>query len=353
MIGVADDDQAIYAWRGARPENVVDFIKVFGCTTLNMGYNFRSAKRIVESSSKLIENNKSRIKKIIRPFKDELGQVISYQTQSVFTEIDYIITKCKQYPDKEIAILYRNRTYKNHLEFELKKAKLEYCINDSLDICDRSAIKVMLSCMRISAMIGDIYDLEIAAKGIKGIGKTTVDKLRKEITPDNNLSSILREKFQDPKQARRFKSLIDMTNWFSLHKDSNLDLLARHIETLFIPSFDYQPDMKTFILDITKCYKINISDIRDLCNDLGLDGKEEHNDENATIELSTVHGYKGLEKDIVIMPWTQMYLDDTAWKEINIEDERRLFYVGTTRAKEKLFMSYCGNKPRFIKEMGI
>jgi superfamily I DNA/RNA helicase len=111
--------------------------------------------------------------------------------------------------------------------------------------------------------------------------------------------------------------------------------------------------MKNFIIDITKCYKSNVSDIRDLCNDLGLDGKEEHNDENATIELSTVHGYKGLEKDIVIMPWTQMYLDDAVWKEVEVEDERRLFYVGATRAKEKLFMSYCGNKPRFIKELGI
>ena len=342
----------IYAWRGARPENVRDFIKVFGCTTLNMGYNFRSAKRIVESSSKLIEHNKTRIQKVIRPFKSDVGQVISYQTQSVFTEIDYVITKCRQYPDKEIAILYRNRTYKNHLEFELKKAKLEYCVNDSLDICDRSAIKVMLSCMRLASMTGDIYDLEIASKGIGGIGKTTVDKLRKEITKEKDLNDLLRAKFQDAKQANRLKSLISMANWFSLHKTATLDLLARHIETLFIKSFDYQEDMKNFILDITKCYKSNVTDIRDLCNDLGLDGKEEHNDENSTIELSTVHGYKGLARQIIIMPWAQMY-DAAPNKDYNIEDERRLFYVGITRPEEKLFISYCGNKPRFIREMGI
>ena len=353
MIGVADDDQAIYAWRGARPQNVRDFIHVFGCTTLNMGYNFRSARRIVECSSKLIQNNKSRIQKIIRPFKEDIGQVISYETSSIFTEIDYVITKCRQYQGKDIAILYRNRTYKNHLEFELKKAKLKYCVNDSLDICDRSAIKVMLSCMKLASMTGDIYDLEISSKAIKGIGKTSVDKIRKEITDSNDLNSILRAKFQDPKQSTRLKSLIDMANYFSLNKNSSLNLLAQHIEKLFTKSFDYQLDMKNFILDITKGYKINVTDIKDLCNDLGLDGKEENNDDGASIELSTIHGYKGLEKDIVIIPWTQMFLDTTSFKDTNIEDERRLFYVGITRAKEKLFMSYCGKKPQFIKEMRI
>jgi DNA helicase-2/ATP-dependent DNA helicase PcrA len=108
--------------------------------------------------------------------------------------------------------------------------------------------------------------------------------------------------------------------------------------------------MKDFILDITKEYKCCTNDIRDLCNDLGLDGKEEHNDEGARIELSTVHGYKGLEKDVVIMPWTQSYLDKVMFKS-NIEEERRLFYVAVTRAKEKLIMSYSGEKPQFIKEM--
>jgi len=352
MIGVSDDDQCIYSWRGARPENVSEFIKVFNCSVLNMGYNFRSCKSIVECSSKLIEHNKSRIKKTIRPFKTESGTVISYQSQSVFTEIDYTVLKCKQNINKEIAILYRNRTYKNYLEFELKKAGLKYCVNDALDICDRSAIKVMMSCMKLASNIGDIYDLEIASKGIKGIGKTTVEKLKKE-SQNIPLISVLRNKFIDPKQCRRLTSLISICNWFDSHRDSSLDLLAIHIETLFIKSFDYQEYMKTFILDITKCYKVNASDIRDLCNDLGLDGKEEHNDENATIELSTTHGWKGKEADVVILPWCQQYLDTTVFHNNNIEEDRRLFYVAITRAKEKLYMSYCGNKPRFISEMGI
>lgn len=342
----------IYSWRGARPENVQDFIKIFNCNILNMGYNFRSAKRIVDCSSKLIENNKKRIPKIICAFKTDKGSVISYNANSIFNEIDYVVTKCKQNTNKNIAILYRNRTYKNHLEFELRKAGLKYCVNDSLEMTDRSAIKVMMSCMRLSTLTGDIYDLEIAAKAIKGIGQTTINNLKKEITSNCDLNDLLRNKFNDKKQAKRYKSILDMCNYYSLNKNSSLDLLARHIETLFIKSFDYQDDMKSFILDITKEYHINYSDIRDLCNDLGLNGKEEHNDDESKIELSTVHGFKGLQKEIVIIPWCQQF-EPEGTKNYLIEDERRLFYVAITRPESMLYMSYTGNKPLFIKQMNI
>jgi len=353
MIGVSDDDQAIYEWRNAKPENVQEFIRLFNCTIYNMGYNFRSDTRIVESSRRLIEYNKKRIPKLIRPFKTSKGHISSYQTKDVFSEIDYVVMKCKQNLNKPIAILYRNRTYKNHLEFALKKAGLKYCVNDALDISDRSSIKVMFSCMKLAGMIGDIYDLEIAMKGIQGIGKVTVTKVIDEVTKCSvSLATVLQSKFQDPKQAKRFKSLITICSWYNANKKKSLDLLAKEIEKLYISSFDYQSEMKNFILDITKNYKINNSDIRDLCNDLGLDGKEEHNDEGAIILLSTVHGWKGLQSKIVIMPWCQQF-DEDPNKDYDLEAERRLFYVGITRAEETLFMCYSGNKTRFIREMCI
>lgn len=351
MIGVSDDDQTIYQWRGARPENVRDFISIFGCTILNMGYNFRSCRAIVQCSRRLIEKNKIRIKKEIKEFKTDTGVVSAYESANPLDEIKYIVSKCKQNRNEEIAILYRNRLYKNHLEFDLKKANLKYCVNDSLEISDRSAIKVMISCMKLAGSIGDIYDLEIASKGLMGIGKTTVEALKKEIG-DRRLSDLLRDKFFDPKNHKKYNSLISITSYFNNHKDNNLETLALFIEKYFIKSFDYQEDMKNFIHDITKDYKISTTDIRDISNDLGLDGKEENQDNGAKIELSTVHGYKGAERTIILLPWCNQFEPQNG-KEYDIEDERRLFYVAITRAKSKLYMSYSGEQPKFIKEMNI
>ena len=351
VIGVSDDDQTIYQWRGARPENVQEFIDTFKCNILNMGINFRSCTSIVQCSRRLIQNNKRRIQKEIKEWKTDEGYVSHYKSKTPLAEISYVVSKCRQNSGQEIAILYRNRSFKNHLEFELKKAGIKYCVNDSLEISDRSAIKVMISCMKLAAQIGDIYDLEIASKGLRGVGKTTITNIKKEIG-ETNLSLFLRDKFLDPKNHKKFDSLISIISYFNGNKNHNLQHLAILIEKYFIKSFDYQEDMKNFIHDITKEYKINATDIRDISNDLGLDGKEENQDKDAKVELSTIHGYKGIEKEIVIMPWCNMF-DPQAGKDYDTEDERRLFYVGITRAKTKLYLSYSGEEPKFIGELEI
>jgi superfamily I DNA/RNA helicase len=134
-------------------------------------------------------------------------------------------------------------------------------------------------------------------------------------------------------------------------KTSKLSDLILEIEKYLIPSFDFQADMKSFLLDITGTRLMLKSEIANLANELGLDGKEEHADVNANIELSTVHGYKGLERDIIIIPWAQNF-EPRDQKEI--EDERRLFYVAITRAQNKLMLTYSGEEqPLFIQEMNI
>lgn len=345
---------SIYVWRGARPENVTDFIKTFNTAVLCMGTNFRSTKQIVKSSATLIKNNKSRLEKTIRAKPDaENGVVLDRRCQNEFDEIDYVVRKCKIEWGRKLAILYRNRTHKNYLEFELRKANLKYTVNDALEITDRSAVRVMLACLRIGAMSFDEFDLETATKGIKGFGLTTAKSLIKRVTDDKTLPQVLREAFYDTKGLKRIQGLLNLRTYYNAHDNEPLDLLVRYAETQFKDSFDYQDDMRSFLVDIAGDFKINSSDIKCLCNELGLDGKEEHNDEDADIELSTIHGYKGLERDIVIMPWCQNFLTPKSDKKIDVEDERRLFYVGATRAKNKLIMTYSGPKPKFIKEMKL
>jgi len=344
---------SIYAWRGARPANVRDFINTFQCTIFNMGYNFRSCVRIVEKSKKLIENNKERIKKTIRAFKKEQGIVSDYMCQSPFEEIDYVIMRCLQHRKREIGILYRNRTFKNHLEFEMRKSQLEYTVNDFLEITDRSAIKIMLSVLKICAREFDLYDLQNAAKAIKGFGNASVIKLEKDATDVIPVNRVFYFHSKNNKQNKRLKSLIELQKYYDANQEHRLDGLVREIEKYFNKSFDYVKEMRSFFIDIAKDYTTTSGAIKRLNNELGLNGKEEHNDDGALIELSTVHGYKGLERDIIILPWCQAYMEAKPGKIIKEEEERRLFYVAATRAKEKLYMCYSGDTPQFIKEMKL
>ncbi len=348
MIGASDMDQNIYAWRGARNQNVKDFIDIFKCKVLPMGWNFRCPSKVVEASAKLIEHNKDRLPKSLKAQRTDKGSIIETRQSDIYKEIDYIVGKCLQYPAREIAILYRNRRYKNYLEFALHKAGIKYKVTDILDIADRSAVKVMFSCMKLAAKIGDIYDLDLASKGLRGIGKTTISHLQVELK-DYTFNELIKLKLSSKRTKKRFASLGMLTEWYDLNKDASLDKLAKFIETHFIESFDYQKDMKVFIKDICKDYKVNHNHIRELCNDLGLDNKEEKQDKDALVELGTIHASKGTQHDIVIIPWCQLF-EPQEGQDYDLEETRRLFYVGITRTKEILFLTYTGNKPRFIRE---
>jgi len=345
MIGAADMDQAIFAFRNARPENVTDFIKEFQCTVKNMGYNFRSGKSIIDISTKLISNNTKRIPKIITPARDIKGKVEIKQCIDKEHEIRYIISLCKKHKGTPIAILYRNRVYKFYLEMELKKAGIDYNVNDVYELSDRSSVRSMFCSLRVSSRVFDIYDLEQASKALSGIGLGTVHSLEK-YTKNKTLCEVINDEIS--KNNKRLNSIKDIFSYFDANQNKPLIDLVKYIETKFSMSFIYQDDMKRFIHDIVEGYKISKDDIIELYNELGLDGKEEKSNKNALVELSTTHAYKGGQCETVILPWCQLYEP----RDISeTEEERRLFYVALTRAKDNLYISYSGPKPRFISEL--
>lgn len=343
VIGVADDDQCIYEWRNADPRNISKFITQHACKQYNLGTNFRSNATIVRISTNLIVNNKNRIQKQLRSYTTKEGLIKEYQCQNAFDEIDYVVIKCLQYPASKIAILYRNRTFKYHLEYKLRKAGIKYKVNDFLDITDRSAVRAMIACLKIASNSYDYYDLEQASKALKSIGKKTVEKLKEDT----------KRAVQALLDAGKLKSIKNLQKSFQHCIDTPLSRLVELVENEFVASFDYQRQMKDLLIDITRSYNTTSTDIKDLADELGLDAKDDPQNDSALIELSTIHGFKGLEDDIVIIPFCQMFLEDVPGRIVDEEAERRLFYVAITRAKEKLYLSYSGPKPKFIKEMKI
>lgn len=372
ILGVGDLDQSIYEWRGARPANVREFINHFGCTVYQLGLNFRSTQKIVEHSKQLISFNKDRIEKNLRAYSNDRGSVLSIKCADVQKEIDYIISYCKRNRDKEIGILYRTRLNKMKIEFELRKLGIKYNVNDSTDIVDRSAFRVLLGMLRMACGIYDIYDLDEVSKGMKALGKSAVEKVRiaqnntkiaahgeqidlfeKTVTTFDDLVHNL---YHSNKGIRKsLGNILKIQSKFKELKGESMNQLVRLLPSYCTPSFDIPEDILTFLCDITEEYSLTTSNIRELCNDFGLDkDNEKEDDKDALIELSTIHGYKGGERDIIILPFCDWdFRPDDKVKNI-WESERRLFYVAITRSKTKLILTYSGNiRPQFIKEMGL
>lgn len=349
IIGVGDIDQSLYEFRGAKPENVNIFIKDFNCKLVNMGDNFRSLPKIVKESSNLIKNNKKRIYKDLIPKRTGEAVINIYESLNYNQEITNIVNKCKQNSTSKIGILYRNRTYKNFIEYELLKNDIKYTVNDSTEISDRTAVKVIVSIFKLASGQFDVYDLYQSSKALKSLGIGTVKKIENE-AKDKSIRDVVTSKFVK-KVPKTLSSIKKLWESYSINKEKKLTVFYEFLKSeLLNKSFQINKDIDKFITDISSNYVISVESILDLANELGLDNKKEHIDETANVELSTVHGAKGGEWDVVILPFTEMYCDDK-FDDYDEEAERRLFYVAITRAKNKLYMSYTGSKPKFIKEM--
>lgn len=376
MIGVGDLDQVLYEWRGARPENVNDFIKDFKCELKPLGLNFRSKNNIVRYARNLIENNKTHIKMDIRSSDTTNGLVRTYKYNHPLSEIDNVISLCRLFRNKEVTILYRDRTNKMKLEYELRKSKINYKVNDSTEIVDRSSFRVYISMLKIASKDYDIYDLEIVEKAIKGLGKTSVELIKNEINSNTPVASVdgqfdmfscvldtdtFHEKISKLANLNKKikKSMIHafkLQSEFTKIKNADLQLstLIKIFPDYIITSYDVPKEISDFLEDIGEDYKTSLVDIQDMCNNFGLNGQDEVYDETAKLQLSTIHGFKGGESDVVILPFCNWkFREDSRVKSI-LESERRLFYVAITRAKSELYISYSAQTtPRFIQEMKI
>lgn len=349
MIGVGDIDQVLYAWRGARVENIDDFIKDFNCQVKPLGLNFRSDFNIVNRARKLIEYNKKRMKKDIRANSTEPGIIHAYPCIDVYKEIDVIVSNCKKYNDSDIVILYRNRTYKMQLEYELRKNKVNYTVNDSTELVDRSSFRTIIAMCKIGSGYYDVHDLEEAMKAMKSFGKTSLEKVKALDLGKRNINEKIQEATaKDKKLAKSVKTIFDIQKRFADMAGLPLPDFIKKLNSFIIPSFIIPDQMLELLILVTSTYKVLSNDIFSLCNELGLSGNTEESSDTARITLSTIHGFKGGEEDIAIIAFTDWKFDPE-----ETEDERRLMYVAVTRAKNTCLLTYSGNKPQFVRELGL
>ncbi|QIB70211.1 UvrD-helicase domain-containing protein [Aminipila butyrica] len=365
---VGDDDQCIYQWRGADITNILDFEKDFKNTkVIKLEQNYRSYGNILAAAHSVVERNMQRKHKKLWTDK-EPGEKICYyraddekdEARYVAQEIDRLKTKERQY--KDFAILYRTNAQSRTFEEALSAREIPYRVLGGLRYYDRKEIKDIMSYMRlVQNPADDVSFARIINEPKRGIGDKTVEKLRtlaqvrgeslfetltdQEVVmglPSKAIASVQQMvdtilKYSEEKANLRVSDIYDgvlvNTGYLKALEDANTVEAESRIENIM--------EFKSVIYDYEKeDPQLSLSDFMER---IALVAEVDNHDENENaVVLMTMHSAKGLEFPVVFLPGMEDGLFP-GWRSLDtptgLEEERRLCYVGMTRAKERLFMT--------------
>ncbi len=363
---VGDNDQAIYAFRGANYKNILNFEKDYPETkTILLEENYRSTKTILNAANSVIKNNKERKDKNLWS-NNITGEKIKYKVVATEKEeATFISSKIKELIEKgineeDIAVLYRTNAQSRVLEEEMLKKNIKYRVVGSFYFYNRKEIKDLLCYLRlINNHKDDISLLRAINTPKRGIGEKTIDNLTNIATSNN---SSIYEAISSGKELE-FKNLIE-----ELTKDSeNLSLTELVDEILEKSGMKKELSSSKLLEDeirlenlnefksITKSYEdeYGSANLEDFLDEISLVSDiTEHQDESGRVSLMTIHSVKGLEYDYVFLAGMEegIFPHYNAINEGStsaIEEERRLCYVAITRAKKELFITSADSRMLF------
>ena len=381
---VGDDDQSIYAWRGAKIENILNFQKQFHNVKLvKLEQNYRSTSLILDAANSLIEHNKKRLGKTLISTK-ETGQDIellqSYdekdESQKVCVAIKGLLKEGIK--PSEIAILYRVNALSRALEEALMKAQLPFKILSGMRFYERTEIKDIIAYLRFLLNHNDDFSLKrIINKPKRAFGETSFKKLQSKAKELNlplfeTLCALQGTKFFS---AKLDKEMATFTNAImQLSQIDDLRLLLDEFEKLIKLKDFYKDstDGDERVRNIDEFYanvkeradKGEIASINELLNEISLQSEQDEV-EGECVYLMSIHASKGLEFDAVFIVGLEDGFFPILSEDGDIEEERRLAYVAITRAKKRLFLSttnsrfYRGSRSynletsKFLEETGV
>ncbi|QWC49520.1 DNA helicase II [Pectobacterium atrosepticum] len=379
---VGDDDQSIYGWRGAQVENIQLFLKDFaGAETIRLEQNYRSTSNILKAANALIAHNGGRLGKNLWTEGVEGEPISLYCAFNELDEARYVVNRIKAWQEKggvlkDNAILYRSNAQSRVLEEALLLQSMPYRIYGGMRFFERQEIRDSLSYLRLISNRNDDAAFErVVNTPTRGIGDRTLDVVRqtardRQLTLWQSTRVLLQEKVLAGRAAaslQRFVELIDAlayeTSELPLHvqtdraiKDSGLwsmyeqekgekgQARVENLEELVTATrqFSYQEEDQ------------DLMPLQAFLSHAALEAGEGQADANQdAVQLMTLHSAKGLEFPQVFIVGmeegmfpSQMSLDEGG----RLEEERRLAYVGVTRAMEKLTITYAESRRLYGKE---
>ena len=382
---VGDDDQSIYGWRGANIRNILEFSKHFkGTKTIKLETNYRSTEPILKAANDLIEHNSQRIGKKLSSFKG-VGEAVkllhaldeSLESRSIAREIKALLAK--GVPADEIAVLYRINALSRSLEEGFTKEGVAFKLLGGIRFYDRAEIKDMISYFRVFANPHDDFSLErIINKPKRGIGKVTIDKLKKVASQNNtSLFTFIKEKeltgVVNKKAVTSLKTLVEHIELLQQEiKNSLHNFIELFEETIGLKNYyskmvdgvERVQNIDEFIGYFREAISKNPNLTLDIfLNDISLQSEQDSIDNNA-VTIMSIHASKGLEFEYLFVIGLEEEFFPLLGDGCNMEEERRLGYVAITRAKSKLTLSYVDSrfykgqrkrieKSRFLGEAGL
>ncbi len=377
---VGDDDQSIYGWRGADVSKILSFGKTFhGAKTVKLETNYRSTTQILGAANRVIKNNPTRHDKTLRSAigdGEELYAVMmrdeAIEAEKVVAEIKSLVEQGHAYSD--FAILFRTAVQPRPFEAELRMKGVPYVLVGGMSFFDRKEVRDVLAYLRLVANPKDEASLlRIINSPPRGVGKTTVDRVLEFATAEGISAADAFERAGEIEKinAKAVDAVLDLrTRLTAIRKlhplGEDLVALARRV----VEEVGYRDEVKRLYPTETEFEKrwaavdevLNFAEnyvrkrkrpgLLGFLNELSLSATDSDSAEDAArrqaVTLMTLHASKGLEYPRVylvgleegVLPHQRAAIED------GVEEERRLAYVGITRAQRALTLSWCAERAR-------
>ena len=391
---VGDDDQSIYGWRGADIRNILEFERDYDDVhVIKLEQNYRSTQIILDAANYLIKNNIERKRKKLWSEKKE-GELIKIQlAETEVDEAEFVantistMVRTGERSYKDFAVLYRANAQARPVEYDLNRAQIPYNIYGGTKFYERKEIKDMVAYLRVIQNPQDDISLKrIINVPRRGIGLRTIEKIEDRASlKEESLYSVLIDIDGNSDISRKAKASINgfvdiMSTFRSLKQiypaskmiEKVMDITG-YLDELEKDKSEESQDrienLKEFISVAMEFESKNEdTSLEAFLTNVALTSEPNEEEEHADrVSLMTIHSAKGLEFPVVFLTGMEEKLFPIAraiasMQDTQIEEERRLCYVGITRAKEELFMTMTGKRPlygrtnhsvasRFIEEL--
>lgn len=382
---VGDDDQSIYGWRGACVTNILHFPRTYqGCKVVALERNYRSTPEILHVANAVIEKNLERHRKILKPanleVQGEKPEILvcedeNDEVEKVTAEIDGFIKN--GFNHREIAVLYRSNGQGALLEAELRKQGIAYVMTGGTAFFDRRETRDVLAYLRCALKINEVSLRRILNVPSRGVGEATVEKLSQfaESQKIGFISAVRKWEASgiEPKTGHAIDALFEMLSHLPLRILSRSEgtfgaTLVKVFRELGYHAYieKYSPNalvaanrwklLEVFGRILDKFLEVDPSErgLSSFVDAMELrDAVNESKENEERVQLLTLHACKGLEWKAVIFIGVEEDLIPHKMLGSDIAEERRLFYVGVTRAQRKLILTRAKRRQRHGKVMDV
>ena len=377
---VGDDWQSIYSWRGADFTNILNFEKDFpGAKVIKLEQNYRSSGNILEASQKIICENKQRTDKTLYTEAGEGEPVDIESLQDEKAEANFVALKIlnmqRDYPDlSDFAVLYRTNAQSYAFEKAFMDMHIPYKIVGGVRFYDRKEVKDVLAILRLVVNQRDKVSLtRVCGNVLSGVGEVSLAKILMVVDVVKGTQPLMDDTILDvlksAKARNGFNRLVKFLE--SVQTDENPgEIIKRAVE-----QFDFKKltddgtpsgEERMRNLEVLGTQAAEYDNLDDFLADASLMSSADESSVKNSVTLMTLHAAKGLEFPVVFIVGLEEGLfpgSRSLENPENLEEERRLAYVGMTRAMQKLFLTYAlsrfsyGNRnynmpSRFLTELG-